>query len=44
MKVLVAVLIGSFVFKKVEGFKVEKHSLITMRSRNGLYFHVSRAV
>ena len=42
MRVLLAILIGSFEFKKVEGFQVEKYSLITMRPKNGLSLHVTR--
>jgi len=43
MKVLLAVLVGSFEFTKVPGWKVEKYSLITMRAKNGVYLHISRA-
>jgi len=42
MRVLLAILVGSSQFAKVEGFKVEKYSLITMRPKNGLQLHVSR--
>ena len=42
MKVLLAVLIGSFEFKKVPGHVVEKYSLITMRPKNGLYLGISK--
>lgn len=42
IKVLLAVLIGSLEFEKVEGWKVEKYSLITMRPKNGLYLHIKR--
>ena len=42
MKVLLAVLIGTLEFEKVEGWQVEKYSLITMRPKNGLYLHVKR--
>lgn len=42
MKVLLAILIGSLEFEKVEGWQVEKYSLITMRPKNGLYLHVKR--
>jgi Cytochrome P450 len=42
MKVLLAVLIGSLEFEKVEGWQVEKYSLITMRPKSGLYLHVKR--
>lgn len=41
MKVLLAILVGSFEFTKVEGFSVEKYSLITMRPKNGLQLHIS---
>jgi hypothetical protein len=41
MKVLLAVLVGSFEFTKVPGWKVEKYSLITMRAKNGVYLHIS---
>ena len=44
MRVLLAILIGSFEFKKVEGFQVEKYSLITMRPKNGLLLHVTRVL
>jgi hypothetical protein len=42
MKVLLAVLVGSFEFTKVPGWKVEKYSLITMRAKNGVYLHISK--
>jgi len=42
MKLLLAILIGTLEFQKVEGFQVEKYSLITMRPKNGLYLHVRR--
>jgi cytochrome P450 len=42
MRVLLAVLIGSFEFKKVPGQKVEKYSLITMRPKNGMFLNISR--
>ena len=41
MRILLAMLVGSFEFGKVEGFKVEKYSLITMKPKNGLQLHVS---
>jgi hypothetical protein len=43
MKVVLAVLIGSFEFKKVPGFKVERYSLITMKPKQGLFMHIQRA-
>lgn len=43
MRVLLAVLIGSFEFKPVPGQKVEKYSLITMRPKNGMYLRISKA-
>jgi hypothetical protein len=42
MKVLLAVLLGSFEFAAVEGRKVEKYSLITMKPKSGLYLHIRR--
>ena len=42
MKVVLAVLIGRLNFKKVEGWQVEKYSLVTMRPRHGMYLHVSQ--
>lgn len=42
MKVVLAVLVGSFEFERVVGRNVEKHSLITMRPKNGMYLHVSK--
>jgi len=43
MRVVLAALIGSLNFIKVQGWKVEKYSLVTMRPRNGMYLHVSKA-
>lgn len=42
MKVLLAVLIGSFEFGKVPGRKVTKYSLVTMRPVGGLHLRVSK--
>ena len=42
MKVLLAVLIGTLEFTKVQGWEVQKYSLITMRPKNGLYLHIRR--
>jgi cytochrome P450 len=44
MRVLIAVLVGNFEFKPVEGFEVVKYSLITMRPKSGLFLNVSKAV
>jgi hypothetical protein len=41
MKVVLAALIASLSFGKVQGWEVEKYSLVTMRPRNGMYLHVS---
>jgi cytochrome P450 len=42
MKVVLAVLVGSFEFGKVDGWNVEKYSLITVRPKNGMYLHVRK--
>jgi len=41
MRVLLAVLIGSFEFKKVPGQNVQKYSLITMRPKSGMFLNIS---
>ena len=41
LKVVLAVLIGSLTFTKVDAWTVEKYSLVTMRPRNGMYLHLS---
>jgi cytochrome P450 len=42
MKVMLAVLVGSFEFGKVDGWTAEKYSLITVRPKNGMYLHVRK--
>jgi len=42
MKVLLAVLIGCFEFRKVEERVVEKYSMVTMRPKSGLFLHIRR--
>jgi hypothetical protein len=42
MKVVLAVLVGSFEFGKVPGWEMEKYSLITLRPKHGMYLHVKK--
>jgi cytochrome P450 len=42
MKVVLAVLVGSFEFGKVQGWEMEKYSLITLRPKHGLYLHIKK--
>jgi cytochrome P450 len=43
MRIILAVLVGSFEFRKAPGRRVEKYSLITMRPRHGLFLGVHEA-
>jgi hypothetical protein len=42
MRVLLAVLVGSFEFGKVAEWEAEKYCLLISRPKNGMYLHLKR--